>query len=55
MGPKTDQNRRHQRSRKKMLLKSRLGAILARLGGRLGVIFCDFVLVFILFREKRGF
>ena len=34
---------------------SRLGAILARLGGRLGVIFIDFVLVFILFREKRRF
>ena len=55
---KTDQNRRQKRSRKKMLLRSswsRLGSILAHLGGRRGVIFIDFVLVFILFRDKRGF
>ena len=45
-----DEKRRFRRSS-----WSRLGSILARLGGRLGVMFIDFVLVFILFRDKRGF
>ena len=45
-----DEKRRFRRSS-----WSRLGSILARLGGRLGIIFGDFVLVFIIFRDKRGF